>query len=138
VNSSEQTNKPTEINTEIKSKNEVDTKSTKEEIKNTKLELKQKEVNSNFSTNPTLMSAEENSQFPTLTEKENNAVVTTQQKDLQINTISESTPTKTQENTPSIADKDIYQNNENSIENHTVVCKKKCVGETKVLENKND
>jgi hypothetical protein len=138
VNSSEQTNKPTEINTEIKSKNEVDTKSTKEEIKNTKLELKQKEVNSNFSTNPTLMIAEENSQFPTLTEKENNAVVTTQQKDLQINTISESTPTKTQENTPSIADKDIYQINENSIENHTVVCKNNCVGETQVLENKND
>jgi len=138
VKSSEQTNKPTEINTEIKSKNEVDTKSTKEEIKNTKLELKQKEVNSNFSANPTLISVEENSQFPTLTEKENNAVVTTQQKDLQINTINESTPAKTQENTPSIADKDIYQINENSIENHTVVCKNNCVGETQVLENKND
>jgi hypothetical protein len=138
VNSSEETNKPVEINTEIKSKNEVDTKSTKEEIKNTKLELKQKEVNSNFSAKPTVISVQENYQSPTLIEKENNAVVTAQQKEQSQNTINEITPAKTQENTSSTAGKDIFQNNENSIENHTVVCKNNCVGETQVLENKND
>jgi hypothetical protein len=138
VNSSEETNKPVEINTEIKSKNEVDTKSTKEEIKNTKLDLKQKEVNSNFSAKPTVISVQENYQSPTLIEKENNAVVTAQQKEQSQNTINEITPAKTQENTSSTAGKDIFQNNENSIENHTVVCKNNCVGETQVLENKND
>jgi hypothetical protein len=138
VNSSEETNKPLEINTEIKSKNEVDTKSTKEEIKNTKLELKQKEVNSNFSAKPTVISVQENYQSPALIEKENNAVVTAQQKEQSQNTINEITPAKNQENTSSTAGKDIFQNNENSIENHTVVCKNNCVGETQVLENKND
>jgi hypothetical protein len=138
VISSEQTNKPTEINTEIKSKNEVDTKSTKEEIKNTKLELKQKEVNSNVLSNSTVISVEENYQSPAQLEKENKDIVIAKLKDLQINTISENTPAKTQENTLSIADKEIYQNNENSIENHTVVCKNNCVGESQVLENKND